>query len=71
MSRLGAWSGRQCAADGDVQTFKEQLPLVSCSGSELVIAFYVPQSLALLPTFFRKAPALMLKHIAVIPPSIK
>lgn len=57
--------------DGDMQTSKDLPPLASRSGSEPVADFYVLWNLALLPTIFRKAPALMLKHIAVIPLSIK
>jgi hypothetical protein len=51
-------------------TFKE-LPPLSCRGSELVLDFYVLENVALLPTIFRKALTPMLKHIAVIPLSIK
>lgn len=57
--------------DGGVQTSKDLPPLASRSGSEPVVGFYMPWNLALLPIIFRKAPALMLKHIAVIPLSIK
>lgn len=71
MSSLGKWTVWQYTVVGDMLTFKEDLPPLSCRGSELVLGIYVLENMALWPIIFRKAPAPMLKHIAVIPLSIK